>query len=385
MKNGFVIQGPTIYGEDRIYKNESLWVENSSIHKIGTISHANTLKFPKSSIVIPGMIDLHIHGCAGSDVMDAEIDALSTICEALPREGTTSFLATTMSESPKKIENALTNVKDYINGRNKTGAEILGVHLEGPFLSPLKPGAQQEENILSPDLALMKRWLALSPIRMVTIAPEEKGALEIIRHLIKQKVIVSIGHTNATIEQAESAFNEGASHATHLFNAMTPIHHRAPGASVAALLDDRVMCEVIADGVHLHPAMNLLALRMKGSTHLVLVTDAMRAKCLGEGEFDLGGQTVRVRGNEARLATQQLAGSVLKMRDAFENMYAYTDCSIQDLIQMTSVNPAKELHLYDRIGSIKEGKDADLVILDENFQIIMTICKGQIAYQSNQS
>lgn len=385
MKNGFVIQGPTIYGEDRVHKNDSLWIENGTIHKIGAVSHANTLKFPKSAIVTPGMIDLHIHGCAGSDVMDAETDALAAICEALPKEGTTSFLATTMSESPKKIEKALLNVKDYINGRNKTGAQMLGVHLEGPFLSPLKPGAQKEENILAPDLALMKRWLSLSPIRMVTIAPEEKGALEVIRHLKNQKVIVSIGHTNATIDQAEAVFNEGASHVTHLFNAMTPIHHRAPGAAVAALLDDRIMCELIADGVHLHPAMNLLAFRMKGSAHLVLVTDAIRAKCLGDGEFDLGGQTVRVRGNEARLTTQQLAGSVLKMKDTFENMFAYTDCSIQDLVQMTSINPAKELHLYDRIGSIKEGKDADLVILDEDLQIIMTICKGQIAYQAKES
>ena len=383
MKNSFVIQGPSIYGEDKIHRNESLWIENGVIHKIGKISHANTLKFPETSIVIPGMIDLHIHGCAGADVMDAQLNALSTMCKALPEEGTTSFLATTMSESPERIEKALTNVKDYMHGQNKDGAEVLGVHLEGPFLSPFRPGAQQEKHILPPDLALLKRWLALSPVKMVTIAPEEKGALQVIRYLKEQKVIVSIGHTNATVEQAESAFNEGASHATHLFNAMTPIHHREPGAAMAALLDKRIMCELIVDGIHLHPAMNLLAFRMKGSKRLVLVTDAMRAKCLGDGEFDLGGQQVRVRGNEARLTTQQLAGSVLKMRDAFENMISCTDCSIQDLIQMTSVNPAKELHLYERIGSIIEGKDADLVILDKNFQIIMTICKGQIAYQSD--
>jgi len=334
--------------------------------------------------VMPGMIDIHIHGTAGSDIMDATFKSLDNIANTLPTEGTTSFLATTMTEDIDKIENVMINARNFIESNNNSGAEILGINLEGPFISPKKCGAQNPEKIINPDIELFSKWqhLANNLIKIVTIAPEQPGAIKFIEYLKNNSITASIGHTNATYDETKKAIESGATHATHIFNAMSGINHREPGAATALLLSPKVSTELIADGIHLHPVVIKLIFKIKGEDKVILITDSMRAKCLGDGSYDLGGQIVRVKNNKASLDNGALAGSMLKMQDAFINMRNFCNIDLLKLIKMTSENPAKLLNIFYRKGSIQVGKDADLVILGKDFNLVMTICKGNIVYSS---
>ncbi|MBS0350240.1 MAG: N-acetylglucosamine-6-phosphate deacetylase [Proteobacteria bacterium] len=345
------------------------------------------LVFPPEYSLIPGRIDMHIHGASGADVMDGTPEALNQIRKTLAAEGVTGFLATTMTESKTVIENALKNIAAF-NHSNPAkaqipGSEILGVHLEGPFISSKFAGAQKTDNILTPDLELFNHWQSLSggQIRLVTLAPELPNAIEFIKHLRSQGIIASIGHSEADFLTTNAAIAAGANYATHLFNAMRGFHHREPGCAGAILLEPKVMAELIVDGVHCHAGAVQLAYRIKGPEGLVLITDAMRAKCCGnEGEFDLGGQTVVVKQGAARLKNGALAGSVLTISQAFINMQKFTHCSIEDLINLTSKNPAKVLNIYSKTGSITPGKIADLAVLDEKMAVVLTVVKGQVVF-----
>jgi N-acetylglucosamine-6-phosphate deacetylase len=344
--------------------------------------HQQIIELSPDYVLVPGMIDLHIHGAGGFDVMDATQEAITAIGTQLPKEGTTSFLATTMTQSEEAITNSLTNVTQYIKAMNTPGkAEVLGVHLEGPFINPKRAGAQSVEHIIPPDVEKFKEWQRITEnqIRLVTLAPELDFKYQLTRYLRDTGVIASIGHSDATYEEAAKSFQEGVTHATHLFNGMRGLHHREPGLIGAVLLNDCVMAEVIADGVHVRPEMLQLAYRQKGKDGIILVTDAMRAKCLGEGIYDLGGQMVTVECNRAVLQNGTLAGSILTMREAAMNMMNYTNCGLEDLICMSALNAARQLKLEQRKGSIAVGKDADLVVLSKNLEVIMTICRGQIA------
>ena len=334
--------------------------------------------------VIPGMIDIHTHGTAGSDIMDATFKSLDNIANTLPTEGTTSFLATTMTEDVDKIENVMINARNFIESNNNSGAEILGINLEGPFISPKKCGAQNPEKIINPDIELFSKWqhLANNLIKIVTIAPEQPGAIKFVEYLKNNSITASIGHTNATYDETKKAIESGATHATHIFNAMSGINHREPGATTALLLSPKVSTELIADGIHLHPVVIKLIFKIKGEDNIILITDSMRAKCLGDGSYDLGGQIVRVKNNKASLDNGALAGSMLKMHGAFINMRNFCNIDLLKLIKMTSENPAKLLNIFYRKGSIQVGKDADLVILGKDFNLVMTICKGNIVYSS---
>lgn len=315
--------------------------------------------------------------------MDATTQALQTMAKALPGEGTTSFLATTITQVNEAIEQALINASDYIEHHQSSGkAEILGIHLEGPFVNPNKAGAQPVEHIIDPNLETFKKWQELSKntIKLVTLAPERPGGLEFIKYLNKNGIIASIGHSDATYEEVTKAITAGATQVTHLFNQMAGLHHREPGVVGAALLRDELKAEIIADGVHVRPEIVKLAYNQKHSEGLILITDAMRAKCLKNGIYNLGGQDVTVKDGKAVLSDGTLAGSILKMGQAVKNMLAYTDCPLESAIEMASVNPAKQLNVFDRKGSIAAGKDADLVILDENHDIVMTFCKGKLAF-----
>lgn len=335
----------------------------------------------KGWIVVPGFIDVHIHGAAGFDVMDATAEALNGLAHALPREGTTSFLATTMTQTVEKIETALENASRFV--ADETQAEMLGIHLEGPFISSKRAGAQPIEHILPPSLSLFKKWQKLSGnrIKIVTIAPEEGDGLEFIEEVAEAGVITSIGHSDATAEQVDEAITAGAGHVTHLYNQMSPFHHRNPGVVGTALLEDDLKVEIIADLIHSHPVAVELAFRQKRASGIILITDAMRAKGLAPGQYDLGGQDVQVTKKDARLNDGTLAGSILTMEDAAKNMKAVTDCSVSELVAMTSTNAAKQLGLTNK-GSIEVGKDADLTIVDETWTVQMTICRGNITYES---
>ena len=329
--------------------------------------------------VVPGFIDVHIHGASGFDVMDATAEALNGLAHALPREGTTSFLATTMTQTVENIEKALENASSFV--ADETQAEMLGIHLEGPFISSKRAGAQPIEHILPPSLSLFKKWQTLSGnrIKVVTLAPEMEEGLAFIEDITADGVIASLGHSDATAELVGEAVTAGARHVTHLYNQMSPFHHREPGVVGAALLEEDLTVELIADFIHSHPQAVELTFRQKSASGIILITDAMRAKGLAPGTYDLGGQDVVVTQEGARLRDGTLAGSILTMEDAAKNMKAVTGCTVSELVAMTSTNAARQLGLTNK-GSIEVGKDADLTIIDEAWTVQMTICRGNITY-----
>jgi N-acetylglucosamine-6-phosphate deacetylase len=384
-----------VYGkavvENEIKSSIYIYIENGKIQDIGSLSEipsvykeGPTYEISENEILTPGFIDVHIHGVAGADTMDATTDALTTMAQALPAEGTTSFLATTITQKHENIEKALVNAADYRENHNASGqAEVIGIHLEGPFINTKRKGAQPEEYILDPDIELFKRWqeLAKGDIKLVTVAPELENGTEFVRYLHETGVIASIGHTDAVYEEIKTAVEAGAKQVTHLFNGMRGIHHREPGVAGSALIFKELMVELIADGIHVSPEVIKMVLAAKGADGMILITDAMRAKCLKNGIYDLGGQDVHVADGKALLADGTLAGSILKMNDSFKNTMEFADVSLIEAVKMTSVNPAKQLNVFDRKGSITVGKDADLTILSENYQVQLTICRGETAYR----
>ncbi|WP_416149988.1 N-acetylglucosamine-6-phosphate deacetylase [Salipaludibacillus sp. HK11] len=389
-ENNLIITNASIYTEDRIIDKAYIKTSNGFISDIGYVNDLSSLDgfhhidLPDNHKIIPGMIDIHTHGANGADTMDATIEALQTMASSVAKEGTTSFLATTMTQKQDCIEKALSNASNYIKNHQQRGqAEIVGIHLEGPFLNRAKAGAQPINQIVEPSLELFKKWQALANnhIKLVTLAPEQPGATQLINYLKVNNIIASIGHSNATFEQVEVAIAKGLSHVTHLYNQMRELHHREIGVVGAALLKDELMVEIISDGIHTSPEAVNLAFRSKTSERLVLITDSMRAKCLKNGTYDLGGQQVSVKDGKAILKDGTLAGSLLTMGDAFKNIIEFTNCSIEDAINMSSSNPAKELGVYDRKGSLAIGKDADVVVLDKFNNITHTICQGQLAFQ----
>lgn len=378
-----------IYTEDQKIETGYILLQDHKIIGLGPVTDLppaegyEVIELPSTFKAIPGLIDIHIHGVNGADVMDATSNALVTMSSALPREGTTSFLATTMTQSPEAIENALLNTGNYIQNQKFPGkAEILGIHLEGPYVNKDKAGAQPVEFIVDSSIEQFKKWnnLAKQTIRIVTLAPEQPGGMDMVKYLNENGIIASIGHSDATYEDVSHAIEAGAKQVTHLFNQMRGLHHREPGVVGAALLREELTAEIIADGVHVRPEMVKLAYQQKGQKELILITDAMRAKCLKNGVYDLGGQAVTVEEGKAVLQDGTLAGSILKLGHAMKNMMDFTGCSLENTIQMASVNPAKQLNVFDRKGSITVGKDADIVLLDEHFEVAMTFCRGTLAY-----
>ena len=307
--------------------------------------------------------------------MDATPEALKTISSTLPQTGTTSFLATTMTMSTKDIDNALQNVQTH--KENVSGAQILGIHLEGPFINASKHGAQDKRYVQKPNMELIQNYI--NEIKMITIAPEVEGAEDFVKHLTKEHphIILSIGHSDASYEKSKESFSWGVSHATHLFNAMNTYHHRRPGI-VGAVFDSDVTCDIIADLVHTHPSALELTHTMK-SDRLILITDAMRAGCMKCGSYDLGGQTVTVSDGKAVLADGTLAGSVLKLNEALLNMTKHTSMTRTEAINAVTKIPAQILGV--KKGQLKEGYDADIVIFDEDFSIISTLVAGEEKYK----
>ncbi|CRK81453.1 N-acetylglucosamine-6-phosphate deacetylase [Neobacillus massiliamazoniensis] len=377
--------------ENEILESIYIFIENGKIQTIGPIqevpSHlrtTETIEIAADQTIVPGFIDVHIHGAAGADTMDATTAALTTMAKALPAEGTTSFLATTITQKHENIEKALRNAADYKAQHNDVGqAEVIGVHLEGPFINKNRKGAQPEEYILNPDIELFARWQEIADrgIKLVTVAPELENGTEFVRYCNENGVIASIGHTDATYDQVKTAVEAGAKQVTHLFNGMRGIHHREPGTAGSALLFKELMVELIADGIHVRPEVIKLVIGSKGADGMILITDSMRAKCLKNGVYDLGGQDVMVADGKATLADGTLAGSILKMKDSFKNTIEFAQISLLEAVKMTSVNSAKQLNIYDRKGSITVGKDADLTILSNDFEVDVTICRGKMAYK----
>ena len=334
-------------------------------------------------IVVPGFIDQHIHGASGFDAMDGTLDALSGIAEALPKEGTTAFLATTMTQSPENINKALSTVKEYKDLNKAEGAEILGVHLEGPFISKSHIGAQPLEYVAEPLVDIFKGYQEVSgnTIKLVSLAPEVEGAEELIKYLKSQNIVASVGHSAAGYDDVEKAVKAGISNVTHTYNAQKAYHHRDIGTVGAALLIDDLNCEIICDTIHVSVPAIKMVIKNKPHTKVTLITDAMRAKQLADGISELGGQTVIVKNGEARLENGALAGSVLLMNVAVKNVVEKVGVPLIDVIDMATINPARNLGVDKEMGSIALGKKANLVVLDKDFSVVMTIREGNVIYK----
>jgi N-acetylglucosamine-6-phosphate deacetylase len=345
----------------------------------------NYISYP-DSLIVPGMIDIHVHGNANLDVMDGKINSLRGIAKSLCSFGVTSFLATTMTMPISTIMTALENILAY-QKREEPYAQLIGVHLEGPFISSKQKGAQKEEDILDPSEANLRPILDLvkEQLRVVTLAPEIPYALEAIQQLTEQGIICSIGHTNATIEEANQGLDAGANHFTHLFNAMRGLHHREPGVVGSALSNSEASCDVIADMIHVHPSAVKIAYDQKTREKLLLISDGMRAVGMGDGTFDLGGQTVHVHRCIARLDDGTLAGSTLTLNKAVQNLVQTIGIPLVDAIYMVSTAPAKKLGIDTTKGSLEIGKDADIVVLSKDFDAQLTMIQGQLAYQEGTS
>ena len=375
-----------VYIENQGVITASVGVEKGKIVYIGDDSSLITEPYPyaDNQVVVAGFIDQHIHGAQGADAMDGTTSAIKTIATALAKEGTTSFLATTMTQSPENILKAMTAVKDYRATESKDGARVMGIHLEGPFISLKHVGAQPKEYVAIPSPETFDKYNLASGncIKVVSLAPEEDGAEELIRHLDKNGIIASLGHSDAGYQVIDQARSWGLKNVTHTFNAQRGLHHREVGAVGSAMLFDDLNCEAICDTIHLSiPAIKLL-IKNKPHDKFTLITDAMRAKHLADGISELGGQEVIVKNGEARLKDGTLAGSTLKMNDAIKNLVLKCGVKFIDAIDFATVNPAKNLGVYDTHGSIAVGKVADFAVLDGEFNIALTVRDGEIIYKA---
>ena len=379
---------------NKCFKNVNVYIEGKGIVKTDLSFNDTILSFsscvedevislPKDAIVLPGFIDQHVHAAGGCDTMDASIEALTTFADTLSKEGTTSFLATSMTMADENIVKSMDVVKQYINLDKEVGARLLGVHLEGPFISIKMVGAQPVEHVVKPNNALFDKYNHSSGnnIKIITVAPEVEGADDFIKHITSKGTVVSIGHTTAKHTDVVKAINSGAKGITHTFNAQSPLHHRDIGVVGSALLEDELYCELIADTIHVSvPAIKLLV-KNKADDKIILITDSMRAKGLKDGISELGGQTVYVKNGEARLADGTLAGSVLKMNNAVKNMVEKVGVPLEKAVDYCTINPAKNLGVSEKIGSIKVGKLADFAVLDKDFNVLLTIKNGNVIYK----
>ncbi len=357
---------------------------NDKIISIGNSNDGEIIQLPDDAIILPGFIDQHIHGASGSDAMDGTLEDISTISKSLTTEGTVAFLATTMTQSPQNIKNALNAIKEFKANKNIDGAEVLGVHLEGPFISEKHIGAQPLEYVDKPNIATFQTYEKASGdnIKLVTLAPEENGSSELITYLKGKNIVTSVGHSDAGVNAIDNAINCGLQNVTHLFNAQRGIHHREIGTAGAALFRDELYCEIIADTIHLSVPALKFAVKNKPHDKIILITDAMRAKNLPDGISELGGQKVIVKNGEARLENGALAGSVLKMNNAIKNMVTKAGVDLTDAVDYATINPATNLGIANEYGSIEVGKNASFAIIDKEFNIIMTIRQGQIVYDN---
>ncbi len=337
--------------------------------------------------LLPGFIDVHIHGSAGGDMMDASPESLEKMSRFLVRHGITGFYATTVTATRAATLAAVENAARYMealrsgNGENRAaGARVLGVHLEGPFLSPEFPGAQNPAFIRPASLEEFEELLAAGPVRMITLAPEEPGADALIGMALEAGVRVVLGHTAATFEEASTAIDAGVSQATHTYNAMAGLHHRRPGALGATLSDDRIHAQLIADGIHVHPAAMRILGRCKGPTRTLLISDAIGAAGMPEGRYEMGRLPVIVKDGACRLEDGTLAGSVLTLDAALRNFMSATGWPLVQAWPTTSLSQAQAMGIDREVGRIRTGARADLILLDGEAQVVATVVGGRLAY-----
>ena len=371
-----------VKGQGFIYTD--IRIENSMIADIGRGVCKQGITLPDDAMVLPAFIDLHIHGAAGSDCIDGTVAAIKKIASALAEEGTASFVPTIMTQTQDVMCKAVRSVRQFIEEDHSISAEALGIHLEGPFLSEKYAGGQPRQFLDTDFRNIFDNLNAESGnhIKIVTVAPEVTGKA-FIRELCEKGVCVSIGHTDCTYEMTEENIDVGARSVTHTYNAQRGFHHREVGIVGAALLDDRVYCELIADCCHVSvPAMQVLV-KCKPESNILLVTDSIRMK--GEKAdriYNEGGLEIYYTGKEVRLANGVLAGSVLKMNTALKNMVQKVKVPLEKAILFCTENPAKYLKAENRLGAVLKGRQADFAVLNSEFEVLLTIKKGEIIYKN---
>ncbi len=329
--------------------------------------------------VLPGFIDLHLHGGKGFDVMDGSYASLEGLCAFLIQGGVTSFLATTMTDSAERINAALRAMSNFADS---TGAPLLGAHIEGPYLNRDYRGSQAETHLREPKREEYLPWLETGLIKMITMAPEIVGGAGLMREALAQGATVSIGHSGADYEAATRYFAAGARQVTHTFNGMPGIHHRQPGLFVAALENPDVTFQIIPDGIHVHAAVVRMLVRLVGIERVVVITDAMLATGLGDGQYATGDALVTVKDGQARSPSGGLAGSTLTMEGALRNVMRFCDLSLAQALPMLTRVPARSIGMYPQKGSLKAGADADIIIWDEDMGAQATFIMGEHVYQA---
>lgn len=390
MADRLAIVGGKVVTPSAVIENGTVLCEDGKITFVGSGKEAapepdSQIVDAAGEIVMPGFIDIHFHGSGGDDVMANGAEGIRRISRALMKFGTTGFLATTIaarhSELMKAVEDTI--AAETADAETHEGAEILGLHIEGPYINLKFKGAQPVEGIRDPNFDECRELLsaAAGRIKIMTMAPELPGGIELIRFLKSNGVEASLGHSEADYDTALAAIDAGATRATHLYNAMSGVHHRKPGLASAVLNEPGIQAELICDGVHVHPQMARLAWRAKGRDGLTLITDATAAQGVGDGNFTLGDFQIQVRGPLCTLMDGvTIAGSVLTMNRAVGNAMDFTGMSLVDAAYTSSLAPAKACGVADRKGSIEAGKDADLAVLKPDFSVSHTIRAGVVAY-----
>lgn len=365
---------------DKIEKG-SVLIENGKIKEINPSNVNDTEVIDAEGLYLsPGFIDVHIHGAGGCDTMDGTVESINTIAKTIVEHGTTSFTPTTMTVAAEDIRKSMKVIKK-LKEEGTEGSNVLGAHLEGPFISPKAIGAQNPNFLLAPSVENYNKIVGDygDAVVSITMAPEVEGAKELIKYLSDNGVTVSMGHTKATYDEAIEGIKCGACHSTHLYNAMTPFTHREPGV-VGATFDTDITTETISDGIHIsYPALRT-AYKQKGTDKVLLVSDAMEACGMPDGQYSLGGQDVIVKNGAARLLDGTLAGSVLTLDKAVKNIYSNSNYPLNEVVRMATYNGAKHCHVEDHKGLIKEGYDADLILFNEDIEIQKVFVKGKKVY-----
>lgn len=379
-----IIRNVKVYTESKTFEDGAIMIRNGVFDQVLTGLDSGGADDPETldgegCYAIPGLIDLHFHGCMGDDFCDGSKEAIARIAKYEASIGVTAIVPATMTLPADELEEILKVAAEYKKEASE-GADLIGINMEGPFISPAKKGAQDERNIVPCDTDMCHRFLDASEglVKFVGIAPEQsEKSLDFIQQM-KGKVNISLAHTNADYDTAKAAFDAGANHAVHLYNAMPAFTHRAPGVVGAVSDSEHVMAEIICDGVHIHPSAVRATFKMMGADRMILISDSMRATGMPDGRYTLGGLDVNVVGNRATLVSDgALAGSATNLMDCMRIAVKKMGIPLETAVACATMNPAKSLGEYDQYGSITAGKKADVVLLDKELNLKMVIKDGK--------
>jgi len=372
----------------RLADDSTVVVQDGRITRVGASADVRApagvpVEDVRGCLVAPGFVDLHVHGGAGHDFVDEDPEAIDAACRFHMQHGTTSLVATLALTEPEEFLRRVERIASACARRAGQGV-LKGMHMEGPFVNPAISGALNPDFTWPPSVENFRRLerAAGRALKLMTIAPELPGALDVMRVAAQARVTLAIAHSRAPYEQIEEAIDNGLTQVTHIFNAMDPMHHRKPGVVTGALLCHELKVHLIADGLHVHPAVMRLLLKVKGPSGIVLITDAVRACGMPDGEYDFTGRTVRVEAGRVTLPDGTLAGSALTMERAVQTIVEQTDAALTDAVRMASLNGARVLGIDRHKGVVAVGQDADLVVLDPDYRVRMTIVGGRVLHRS---